>query len=335
MKQLTKKGIVTDNNGHVAEKGYSFQCIKSFDREKTARPSRIKEWDFYQITGGGYTVQLTIGHVTYAGAVSVNVFSLDGKERYEFPCPLLFPKKKLNLPDNAHKTGKISYESKNYSLIYDIQEDYRTFTFSAISKKYGRVSAEFRLDGNINKNGIMVVTPFYEPFQFYHNYKVNCLIASGKIKIGEKEIVFGDDAFGLLDWGRGILPYTHTWWWGNGSAIIDGKNFGFNIGVFGDTTYATENVIFYDDKAHKLGKISFQKDKIDYLKPWIFTSDDKRFEMTFTPIFDNHTQLFLLVAHNRCHQVFGHFNGTAVLDDGKVIIVKDMLAFCEIAKNRW
>ncbi len=36
-----------------------------------------------------------------------------------------------------------------------------------------------------------------------------------------------------------------------------------------------------------------------------------------------------------CHQVFGKFTGKAVLDDGQVIEVKDVMAFAEYAVNRW
>ncbi len=38
---------------------------------------------------------------------------------------------------------------------------------------------------------------------------------------------------------------------------------------------------------------------------------------------------------NKCHQVFGKFSGTAVLDDGREIEVKDMVAFAEHAVNQW
>ena len=36
-----------------------------------------------------------------------------------------------------------------------------------------------------------------------------------------------------------------------------------------------------------------------------------------------------------CHQVHGLWTGEAVLDDGKVIEVKDMYAFAEKMYNRW
>ncbi|MNP68447.1 hypothetical protein D3C76_1644040 [compost metagenome] len=65
------------------------------------------------------------------------------------------------------------------------------------------------------------------------------------------------------------------------------------------------------------------------------TSDDGRFEMEFTPIYDQQTATKLLFVDNKCHQLFGTFTGKAVLDDGQVIEVKNMVAFIEHAVNNW
>jgi len=47
------------------------------------------------------------------------------------------------------------------------------------------------------------------------------------------------------------------------------------------------------------------------------------------------TETKMLFVHNKCHQVFGKFNGKAILDDGNVINVKDMVAFTEYVANLW
>ncbi|MEI0738668.1 DUF2804 family protein [Paenibacillus sp. JTLBN-2024] len=55
----------------------------------------------------------------------------------------------------------------------------------------------------------------------------------------------------------------------------------------------------------------------------------------FEPIYDRYTETKMLFVDNRCHQIFGRFNGKAVLDDGTVIDVKDMSGFVEHAVHRW
>ena len=102
---------------------------------------------------------------------------------------------------------------------------------------------------------------------------------------------------------------------------------------------ATENTVFYNGKAHKIGNITLvdQDKKLagDWMSPWVFTSDDGRFEMTMTPFYDNITQMRVLFIGNICHQVFGKWNGTMTLDDGTVVEIKDMVAFCENSDNMW
>ena len=109
------------------------------------------------------------------------------------------------------------------------------------------------------------------------------------------------------------------------------RAFGWNIGYgFGDTSAASENMLFYGGKAHKLSRVCFhipQRDgRDDFLSPWRFTSDDGRFEMKFDPILDRAACTDVKLIKSDQHQVFGRFTGAATLDDGRVIQVRDMLA---------
>ena len=63
-----------------------------------------------------------------------------------------------------------------------------------------------------------------------------------------------------------------------------GKPFGFNIGYgFGSTSAATENILFYDGKAHKLDDVTFHIPADDYCKPWTFSSSDGGLRWTLSP----------------------------------------------------
>ena len=47
---------------------------------------------------------------------------------------------------------------------------------------------------------------------------------------------------------------------------MNGKPFGFNIGYgFGDTSAASENMLFYDGTAHKLDDVTFHIPKDSYI----------------------------------------------------------------------
>ena len=53
------------------------------------------------------------------------------------------------------------------------------------------------------------------------------------------------------------------------------------------------------------------------------------------PFFDHHSDLNILVMRMHSHQVHGLWSGTVTLDDGSVLEIKDMYAFCEYVENRW
>ena len=133
-----------------------------------------------------------------------------------------------------------------------------------------------------------------------------------------------------------LKEILEPWYWGSGNCDIDGHSFGFNIGYgFGDTAAATENVLFYDGVVHKLEDITFEIPPDDYLKPWKFTSSDGRFEMDFQPVLDRSANMDYKVIVSDQHQVFGYMSGKAILDDGQVIEIKDVLCFAEKVHNKY
>jgi hypothetical protein len=160
--------------------------------------------------------------------------------------------------------------------------------------------------------------------------------AEGTVRINAKTYRFSQEKdFGTLDWGRGVWTYDNTWYWGSGNCLVDGKRFGYNIGYgFGDTSAASENILFYDGVAHKLDKVIFKIPE-NIMDPWKFISNDNRFEMDFFPEYDNRTHISLGIISQNAHQVFGRIRGTAVLDDGSTLKIQDALVFAERVRKRY
>lgn len=188
---------------------------------------------------------------------------------------------------------------------------------------------------------MVICTPFGKPGHFYFNQKINCMRADGVVTLGARRYDFRrGDSFGTLDWGRGVWTYRNTWYWSSASGLLEGAPFGFNLGYgFGDTTAATENMLFYGGRAHKLDQVKFhipaKGARYDFMAPWRFTSNDGRFEMDFRPVLDRASLTSVGLIKSDQHQVFGRFTGRAVLDDGTVLRVRDLMGFAERVVNRW
>ena len=192
-------------------------------------------------------------------------------------------------------------------------------------------------------DSMCIATPWAEkPDHFYYNQKINCMRAKGKAVYGDREYIFDPATdYGTLDWGRGVWTYDNTWYWSSGNQTINGKPFGFNLGYgFTDRSSATENMLFYDGKAHKLDEVTFEiplnaDGTKNYMGEWKFTSNDGRFECTFNPVMDRSDRTAIGPILTDQHQVFGRLNGTATLDDGTVLEIKDMLMFAEDVHNKY
>ena len=251
-----------------------------------------------------------------------------------------FPMGRTGLPASS-AAGDTVINRKNYALSFRHEGGARVLTFHMEDFLDGLpVSGRIRLTDEPEES-MVICTPFEKPGHFYYNQKINCMRASGSVLVGGREYVFDPaDSFGMLDWGRGVWTYHNTWYWGSASGQVDGIPFGWNIGYgFGNTSAASENMLFYGGRAHKLSQVQFhiptRDGREDYLRPWTFTSDDGRFEMDFVPILDRAACTDVKLIKSDQHQVFGRFTGTAVLDDGTAVRVKDFLGFAEKVENKW
>lgn len=102
--------------------------------------------------------------------------------------------------------------------------------------------------------------------------------ASGTLTLGAREYAF-DDAFAVLDHGRGKWPYAIAWNWAAGSKPGLGIQFG---GKWTDGTVSTENALIVDGRIHKISdELHWGYDRENWLQPWHITGE--RVEAEFRP----------------------------------------------------
>lgn len=339
--EITQAIPLLDEQGELTQPGWARRLLPVYDRSKVrGGPLRLKERDCYLVMNRQCALALTISDNRYMGMDSISLIDLwEGWQVTRSPMRLM-PLGGTGLPQSSLR-GSCARAGRGYGLLFQHEGEGRTLHAHMDRFRDGQALDAQILLTQEPEESIVMCTPFEKPGQFYFNQKINCMRARGQVRLGEKTYVFDPaDSFGVLDWGRGVWTYHNTWYWGSASGQVEGVPFGWNIGYgFGDTSAASENMLFYGGKAHKLSQVRFhipqREGRDDFLSPWRFTSDDGRFEMKFDPILDRAACTDVKLIKSDQHQVFGRFTGAATLDDGTVIRVRDMIGFAEKVENKW
>jgi hypothetical protein len=373
--KISGPGRLLDADGSLREPGWSDAPELLYERSAVKAPSwRIKEWDYYCVLSRGFGIALTVSDNGYMGFVSATVFDFDERAETTDTLMPLLTMGRFKMPEGSEE-GTVDFDERGARMRFEARSGERKLGFSwpefgaeraprpprtsccaplppgdAHPDSAARVPASVGLEGEIllserpGRASMVIATPFArKPRCFYYNRKINCLDAEGSFRLGRREFrLERGRAFGVLDWGRGVWPWSNSWLWGSASGIVPaggaagGASFGFNIGYgFGETSAASENMVFYEGKAHKIGRLTIELDERDFMKPWRAASEDGRLELVLSPILDRASRTDIGVLASIQHQVFGHWSGRAVLDDGREIRFDELLGFCEKVVNRW
>lgn len=335
-----------NKDGNIAEPGYAKKLLWQYDRNDITAPRiRIKEWDYYYIGNDEYGLCLTISDAGFCSSLNISLLGY-GDDPFQMNDGALgaFPLGKLNLPATSEKgdihakVGRADMHFLNDGEVRHLYGSMENFCKTGRTLTFDVTLSDFP------EESMVIATPFDKDKHFYYNQKINCMRANGWCELDGKRYVFdaSNRSLGTLDWGRGVWTYDNTWYWGSGQMVLDsGDRFGFNIGYgFGNTSAASENMLFFNGKSHKLDEITFNiprglKGEYLYTQPWTFTSNDGRFEMSFLPVIDRQAPVDLKVICMLPHQVFGRMSGKAVLDDGTVVEISNQLVFAERVHNKW
>lgn len=344
MRRELRPGDLLDEDGRLTQAGWAKSEVRRYDRGAiAANRLRIKEWDYYCVLTDRHGLAVTVADNGYMGLLGVSWLDFDARTEVTENVMTPFPLGRMRLPASADH-GDVLVRHRGLRIEYRHIAAARVVTVDHPRFDGGRGLRGELVLAQPPMDRMVIATPFPDaPKAFYYNQKINCLPASGSITVGDDTVTFEPDtAFGVLDWGRGVWTYDNTWYWGSASGVVDGTPFGFNIGHgFGDTRAGTENMVFVAGVGHKLDEVTFHlpagtADGGPYdAADWTFTSNDGRFEMTFTPILDRAATTDLKVLASIQHQVFGRYSGHVILDDGSRVEVRDLIGFAEQVRNRW
>ena len=347
--RLTAAGQLLDQSGMLMRPGYATSLLLEYNRDAIAASRlRIKEWDYYLVNDGGYALALTIGDMGYAALISASLLDFQEGAYTTQSTMGALPLGRLRLPRTS-AAGVTRFKDKRVKMSFEVAQGMRLLSVEFADFRDGApLSAEIVLDRE-PRDSMVIATPWLEDDSaFYYNQKIIGMRAIGRFTLGEEAHDFCEDSsFGLLDWGRGVWTRDNTWYWSAAQGLQDGHVFGFNLGYgFGDTSAASENMVFVDGVAHKLGRVDFGipvrdaasatvAERYFLLRPWHMTDDEGRLDLMFTPDLDRSDFMDFKAIVSDQHQVFGLFDGWVKLDDGTRFAVHGLRGFAEAVHNRY
>lgn len=344
-REYTESTPLLAADGTLQAAGWARRNVFEYDADKVKSGimSR-KEWDFYQISDGKCVLQLNFADIKIAGYVSAKFVDLrSGEVVFDAMQLYVLGSKKHPHPPKGDVPNRIKDRIGKAEFDFNTGETERSLRFKGPHKDK-EIECSIRMDIAPGLENITTVLPFPEDkTRYFMTTKQNCMPCEGTVRYGDFSYTFDlAESFAVLDWGRVNTMHKMVWYWGSGSAWLPDEKgekhlFGFEITwAIGSESAATETCLFYDGKAHKFGAVDVEKFPKDrYMEPWHIVSEDGRFDLTMQPFFDHHSDMNVGIARMHSHQVHGLWSGSAVLDDGRRLEIKDMYAFCEYVENRW
>jgi len=340
------KGKLLDSNGQLSEPGFAYAPLKSYHRDEIKAPKwRIKEWDYYYIGNLHHGLSITISDLGYISMIGITFFNFKVPVQYSRSFIGFFPMGNIKLPNHPSE-GKTHVVNKNYDMTFEVNGDVRHL-YGTVKKVHGKddLSFDLKLEDK-NKVGLCIATPFNKVGYFYYNYKLNNLLASGLVTLGNDTYDF-EGTQGVLDWGRGVWPYKNTWYWlsfsGNSGEFVVGANLGYG---FGDTSAASENIVYERPidstagaSATKLEDVVFEIPQDDlghdcFMGEWVIKSASGDIDLKFKPLLNRSSRSNLLVIKSIQNQVFGYFSGT-IMSNGRPLKIDNVVGFAEKVYNAW
>ena len=341
--ELTEQGQLLHKDGSLAQIGWARQQLLDCNLEranfylfKPLQRFRIKRWDYYAVFTPASFFSATIADLGYAGNIFVYLLDFKTGELHEEG--LVIPLGNGIVLPRDSMVGDSHFGNEKAELNFLLKGNHRILSVSWPGFNAGKgIQAEISLEEPAGAESMTIVIPIGKK-RFYYNRKINCMPAQGQIKYGENtEVLSPNNCIGSLDWGRGVWEYQSYWNWASSSGFLpDGRTIGLNLGCgFGDLSKAGENALVLGNRIHKLEQVKFDYTSGNYMKPWKFTDNQGRLNLVFTPFKERLARTNLGVIFSEVHQMFGHYDGEVIADNGEVIKIKDLVGFAEEHHARW
>jgi hypothetical protein len=298
-------------------------------------PAR-KRWNFWGVLTDTHLLRITYACTDYLGIIDVGWLDYAVGKRVHVSSTGFF-QNRLSFPDTVD-AGPLTFKRRNLQVAID-ETATGTHLRADFVQRGHRFSADVVVEKPPGHESLSVVIPWSDT-RFQFTSKHNTRPANGTASLDGKtyRLDASNNAFGILDYGRGVWPYSSTWNWAAASGRQSGHVVGLNLGgKWTDGTGLTENGLCIDGRLHKLGEdLVWEYDRRDFSRPWrIYAPRSRRVDLEFLPTIEEAQRVELILLRSELHWALGTFRGTVVADDGASIPLDGLLGWAEEHRARW
>ncbi len=333
--ELTKPLLLCDTRGNLSKESIGWSRHPLHTCNLKGHWLRKKRWNYWCVFNDKHLFSVTLANLDYLGVATAYFLDYGTKNFIEQSVLVPFGKG-CNLSDVVRGDVIFKHKAMNLSILNEQQGT----RIHVDSPSFGGqpLSAELFVKKVDKHETLNVVVPWGEN-RFQFTSKQLCLPLDGRVLTHGKSFDFQQGkSFAVLDFGRGVWPYSTAWNWAACSGTANGHIVGLNLGgKWTDGTGMTENAIFVDGKITKLSEdVVFSYDPNDFMKPWVIrTQLSSRVNIQFVPFYERIAKTNLLILESDDHQLFGRFSGTIIPDTGTPVQIKDIIGWAEEHKARW
>lgn len=340
--EITEPGPLLNDDGTLRVAGWSRRETLTFNPEVIpAEPrERLRRWDFYAVQNTFGTFSLTVMDIGFITLCAFDWMDLRTGETATAALPKLSDEVEILLSGDGHGKTRCARRGEAPTLAFDTVENERHLRFDFPATSWGpAIKGSFVVKEFPAQEHLALVTPFpADPYSFFYEQKLPTTDTQGSLQIGVTTYTFAaTDSVTFMDWGRGVWPRQLLWRWaGAAGRLTDGRRFGLNLGNgFGDTSYASANLLLIEGKAHKLGVVDWVYDRAHPERPWSFRSPDGKVDLTITTARPAKTGVNLILKYADMTKTYGALEGHVTLDDGTQVTLETPTAFAEDVQIRW
>jgi len=295
---------------------------------------RKKRWNYWCVTDDRVLFSATVADLDIATLAFA--YAYDRTDHAFAEKTVILPAGAVDLP--ATPRGDITFEHPDMTVALLDDGAGTRIRVDAVSLGGAALSADVRVARPAGHETLNVVIP-WSAGQFQFTSKQNTLPAAGSIRWGDRRYeLSGPNAFGCLDYGRGIWPHETLWNWGAASGAQDGHVVGLNLGGrWTDGTGMTENALCVDGRLTKLSEdLRFEYDRGNLMRPWRITSAlTDRVDLRFDPQYERISKAENETYLSEVHQLFGTYRGRITPDGGSPIAIASLFGWIEDHAARW